>query len=139
MRGSELASLIAARDRSIFAQEGVADLKVELKAINEALWRIEDAIRECERGGDFGPRFVNASSPGLCHTNDRTTAARRSSVGSTERLGSEILEAKSYAENDLIDSRASGRLKARETRPQDLAYHVIHRSIGSGEARSGNS
>ena len=100
---SELASLIAARDRSIFAQEGVAGLTVELKAINEALWRIEDAIRECERGGDFGPRFV-ALARSVYQTNDRRAEIKRRI---NERLGSKILEAESSAENDFIDSHAS--------------------------------
>src|ERR1700728_2732774 len=55
---AELASLIEARDGSIFIQDGAEDLTGELKAVNESLWRIEDEFRECERAGDFGPRFV---------------------------------------------------------------------------------
>ena len=30
----------------------------QLAAVNARLWTIEDAIRACEREGDFGPRFV---------------------------------------------------------------------------------
>jgi hypothetical protein len=93
---AELASMIAARDRSIFIREGVADLTVELKAINEALWGIEDAIRECERSGDFGPRFVGLARS-VYHNNDRRAEIKRRI---NERLGSQILEEKSYAAPD---------------------------------------
>ena len=33
----------------------LADAYARLKAVNETLWVIEDDIRDCERGGDFGP------------------------------------------------------------------------------------
>ena len=89
--------MIAARDRSIFIREGVADLTVELKAINEALWEIEDAIRECERAGDFGPRFVELARS-VYHNNDRRAEIKRRI---NERLGSKIMEAKSYAETGV--------------------------------------
>ncbi len=92
---TELASLNEARQRSIFDHEGVADLTVELKAINDALWRIEDEIREREEAGDFGPRFVELARS-VYQTNDRGAAVKRRI---NERLGSEILEEKSYAAN----------------------------------------
>ena len=81
---TKLASLKEARQRSIFDHEEVADLTVELKAINDALWRIEDEIREREEAGDFGPRFVELARS-VYQTNDRRAAVKRRI---NERLGS---------------------------------------------------
>ena len=36
----------------------LASLTAQLRAVNEALWVIEDDIRDCERRGDFGTAFV---------------------------------------------------------------------------------
>jgi hypothetical protein len=33
-------------------------IEIELRSVNAALWDIEDQIRDCEREGDFGPKFV---------------------------------------------------------------------------------
>jgi hypothetical protein len=92
---SELASLIETRDRSIFMKDRVEDLTVVRKAINEALWRIEDEIPECERAADFGPRFVELAQSVYQNSDRRAEIKRRIN----ERLGSKILEEKSYAEN----------------------------------------
>ena len=68
-------------------------LTIELPAINEALWDIEDEIRDCERKSDFGPRFIELARS-VYHTNDRRAAVKRRI---NERLGSRIVEEKSYA------------------------------------------
>jgi hypothetical protein len=83
-----LAALTVARDRSIFDRQGVAGLTAELRAVNEALWTIEDRIRECERAGDFGPEFV-APARSVYRTNDHRVAIKRRI---NQRLGSEIVE-----------------------------------------------
>jgi hypothetical protein len=88
----ELAALTEARDRSIFYGEGLADVVAELKSINESLWRTEDEIRACDRADDFGPRFIELSRS-VYETNDRRAAIKRRI---NERLGSEIVEEKSY-------------------------------------------
>src|SRR5690606_22414274 len=36
----------------------LAPLKAALKDINQALWVIEDDIRDCEYAKDFGPKFI---------------------------------------------------------------------------------
>lgn len=64
----------------------------QLRAVNEALWNIEDEIRDCERGGDFGTRFVELARS-VYHTNDRRAAFKREL---NELLGSELVEEKSY-------------------------------------------
>jgi hypothetical protein len=36
----------------------MAPFSIELRSVNEALWDIEDLIRDCERDSDFGPKFI---------------------------------------------------------------------------------
>ena len=54
----ELAALCEARNRSIFGGDDLAGLVANLKSINETLWWVEDDLRDCDREGSFGPRFV---------------------------------------------------------------------------------
>ena len=54
----ELAALEAVRDRHPWRSEATAALVEDLRAVNAALWDIEDRLREHERGRDFGPGFV---------------------------------------------------------------------------------
>jgi hypothetical protein len=91
--GTELAVLAEARDRAMPDSADLTRLAAELKAVNEALWRIEDEIRLCERDEDFGPRFI-ALARSVYHTNDRRAALKRQV---NERLGSRLIEEKSYA------------------------------------------
>lgn len=65
-----------------------------LQAINAELWQIEDAIRECERRGDFGERFVELARA-VYKTNDRRAAVK---AEISALFGSTIVEEKSYAE-----------------------------------------
>lgn len=67
--------------------------RTELKRINESLWDIEDAIRDCERDGDFGDRFVELARA-VYRTNDRRAEVKREI---NHLLGSNIIEEKSYA------------------------------------------
>ena len=71
----------------------VTKLRAELKSLNEALWSIEDEIRDCERAGEFGDRFVGLARS-VYRTNDRRAAVKRAI---NEALGSTIVEEKSYA------------------------------------------
>jgi len=67
--------------------------RAELKVINEQLWDIEDAIRECDRSGDFGERFVELARS-VYRINDRRAETKRAI---NDLLGSTIIEEKSYA------------------------------------------
>jgi len=89
---TELGTLRAARDRTIVPSEAMASLTAELRSVNEALWSIEDAIRECEHAGDFGSRFIELARS-VYKTNDHRAALKRRI---NERLGSQIVEEKSY-------------------------------------------
>ncbi|MGM0450819.1 MAG: DUF6165 family protein [Pseudomonadota bacterium] len=64
----------------------------ELKAVNEKLWEIEDAIREEEAGGRFGERFV-ALARSVYFTNDERAAIKKRV---NLALGSRFIEEKSY-------------------------------------------
>jgi hypothetical protein len=88
----ERAALAAAR-ASLALPDGKLDpLAAELKRVNEALWEIEDEIRDCERKSDFGPRFVELARS-VYRNNDRRAAIK----GEINRLsGSAIVEEKSY-------------------------------------------
>lgn len=89
----ELALLTDVRDKAIPATAEFRAMAAELKAVNEELWVIEDAIRECERGGDFGPQFI-ALARRVYRTNDRRAAIKRRVDAA---IGSAITEEKSYA------------------------------------------
>ena len=69
-------------------------LAVELRAVNEALWDIEDGIRLAEHARDFGPSFI-ALARAVYRTNDRRAALKRRI---SERLASDLVEEKSYAD-----------------------------------------
>lgn len=81
-------------------REGMADsaelrrLWAELKAINEALWVIEDDIRDCEGQQDFGPKFIELARA-VYITNDKRAAVKKQINILT---GSAIVEEKSYKE-----------------------------------------
>ena len=63
-----------------------------LRGVNEALWDIEDNVRDCERQKDFGTRFVELAR-GVYHQNDRRAALKREL---NDLLGSDLVEEKSY-------------------------------------------
>jgi hypothetical protein len=90
----ELQTLEAARRRALLDSPELAALAAELRAVNEALWDIEDDIRRCERVGDFGPRFVELARS-VYRTNDRRAALKRRV---NELLGARVVEEKSYAD-----------------------------------------
>ena len=64
-----------------------------LAAINARLWTIEDSVRQCEREGDFGPRFVSLARS-VYAENDQRAALKRAINGLTN---SDLVEEKSYA------------------------------------------
>ncbi len=89
---SELA-LLRSRWQPRAGDARLANLACALKGVNEALWEIEDAIRECERRQDFGQRFIELARS-VYITNDERARLKREI---NTMMGSAITEEKSYA------------------------------------------
>ena len=89
---AELEALRAVRDRAIVASETLVAFTAELRAVNEAIWDVEDALRQCEGAGEFGAAFVELARS-VYKNNDRRAALKRAV---NEQLGSGIIEEKSY-------------------------------------------
>jgi hypothetical protein len=75
-----------------FTGDRMEAFTADLKRVNEALWEIEDDIRECEKAKDFGARFI-ALARSVYQQNDRRAAIKRDI---NMAFGSEIVEEKSY-------------------------------------------
>ena len=88
----ELQALQDSSAAAVPASAELDQLVAELKTVNEALWVIEDDIRDCERTGDFGPRFI-ALARSVYKTNDRRAQLKRRI---NLLLGSSLVEEKSY-------------------------------------------
>jgi len=88
----ELAALNAARARCLGRPDGLNELAAELKAVNEALWQVEDDIRRFEREGRFDHHFIELARS-VYRTNDRRSALKRAI---NERSGSTLVDEKSY-------------------------------------------
>jgi len=91
---TELDILSATLAKDVPASEELTRLDGELQKVNEALWEIEDDIRECERQGDFGDEFIRLARA-VYVTNDKRAALKKEI---NLLLGSTIVEEKSYAE-----------------------------------------
>jgi hypothetical protein len=71
----------------------LAGARAALTAVNTALWDIEDAIREHEAKGDFGPDFVALARSVYQQNDERGRIKRAINV----MLGSGFVEEKQYA------------------------------------------
>lgn len=90
----EEAVLLAVANAQLPDSARLAVLWEELYAINARLWVIEDDIRQCERAGDFGPRFI-ALARSVYRVNDERAAVKKAI---NLHLGSAMIEEKSYAD-----------------------------------------
>lgn len=90
---SEYESLVKVMTRTIPRNLELAAMKDELKAVNLAIWRVEDDIRDHERRQDFGASFIELARA-VYKTNDRRAALKRKI---NQLLDSPIFEEKSYA------------------------------------------
>ncbi len=90
----ELTVLDAARLQHIAASAELARLEADLKAVNGALWVIEDDIRQCEADKDFGQTFIDLARS-VYIQNDKRAALKKEINLLT---GSSIIEEKSYTE-----------------------------------------
>jgi hypothetical protein len=73
-------------------RDEISRLKKRLKAINSALWRIENAIREKERRGEFDEAFIELARSVYKENDERAFIKRQLN----KLLNSEIIEEKGY-------------------------------------------
>lgn len=88
----ELDELSATWNEAVKDQSAIADLRKQLKAVNEELWVIEDDIRDQEAAQDFGSRFIELARA-VYVTNDKRAAIKKEV---NLALGSRFVEEKSY-------------------------------------------
>jgi Family of unknown function (DUF6165) len=92
----ELAALERVCKEQILPSAQLNQLIADLKAVNEALWQIEDEIRDCERAKNFCDGFINLARM-VYHRNDVRAALKRRV---NDLLGSDLVEEKSYKPYD---------------------------------------
>ncbi|MFL1405802.1 DUF6165 family protein [Marinobacter sp. M1N3S26] len=88
----ELDELAATWNEAVPDQSAIADLRAQLKSVNEQLWEIEDDIRDQEAAQDFGDRFIELARA-VYVTNDKRAAIKKDV---NLALGSRFVEEKSY-------------------------------------------
>ena len=88
----ELDVLSAKMDKDIPRSRDLDVLISELKSVNEALWSIEDDIRDCEREKKYSQSFIDLARS-VYTTNDKRANLKRDI---NLLLGSKIMEEKSY-------------------------------------------
>ncbi len=89
---AELALLQETWSENIRDTREIQSLHAQLKEINEALWEIEDDIRDKERAKEFDERFIELARA-VYVTNDKRSRVKKEL---NLHLGSEIIEEKSY-------------------------------------------
>jgi hypothetical protein len=87
----ELNQLLSRIDVSEIAQF------VELKKVNEQLWDVEDAIRVCEKKGQFDDEFVRLARSVYILNDQRAELKKQINL----ETGSRLIEEKSYEKSDI--------------------------------------
>ena len=88
----ELARLKQTWADSVSEDKVIDDLREQLKIVNEALWEIENDIRDKERAREFDERFIELARS-VYFSNDRRSKIKKDL---NLHLGSAIVEEKSY-------------------------------------------
>ena len=89
---TELAMLTRVWEQSVASDAEIKALADRLKSINEALWEIEDDIRDEERNKRFGERFIELARAVYVTNDERAEAKKQVNL----HLNSSIVEEKSY-------------------------------------------
>jgi hypothetical protein len=89
---TELAMLKDSWEQSVVDDGTIVKLHAQLKEVNEALWVIEDDIRDKERSGQFDLQFIELARS-VYFTNDKRSKIKKEL---NLYLGSDIVEEKSY-------------------------------------------
>lgn len=88
----ELGSLQETASENIKKTKSMIKLYKKLKFVNLKLWKIEDDIRDCERKGNFGDKFIKLARA-VYFTNDERSLVKNKINKLTK---SNISEVKSY-------------------------------------------
>jgi hypothetical protein len=88
----ELVALDVVRRREVPVLAELEALYLELQAVNQQLWDVEDNIRKHERDGQFDDQFIELARSVYRH-NDRRAALKRAI---NDLTSSEIVEEKCY-------------------------------------------
>jgi hypothetical protein len=89
---TELDMLSKVWSETVEVDAEITALTTELKSVNEALWEIEDDIRDEERGRRFGERFIELARAVYVTNDERANAKKKVNL----HLNSTIVEEKSY-------------------------------------------
>ncbi len=89
---NELDALLPLVASDPFTTDHMQGLMAELKAVNEALWKIEDDIREKEAAKNFNAEFIRLARS-VYITNDKRAEIKKQINLAT---GSDLVEEKSY-------------------------------------------
>lgn len=89
---AELEMLNATWAGDAASKTDISELRGRLKAVNEALWDIEDRIRLQEKAGDFGSTFIELARAVYFRNDERAAIKREINL----ELGSQLVEEKSY-------------------------------------------
>lgn len=89
---AELEALNQHWHEAVTEPSGIDEERRDLKAVNEKLWEIEDAIRVEEAGGRFGERFIELARSVYFINDERAAIKKRVNLA----LGSRFVEEKSY-------------------------------------------
>jgi hypothetical protein len=88
----ELGMLNQVWSDAVNEDEALQQMRAEIKSINEALWDIEDDIRDEEREKRFGERFIELARSVYVTNDQRADVKKRINL----HLKSDIVEEKSY-------------------------------------------
>jgi hypothetical protein len=89
---TELDMLSKVWSQTVVVDAEISALTTELKSVNEALWEIEDNIRDEERGKRFGERFIELARAVYVTNDERANTKKKVNL----HLNSTIVEEKSY-------------------------------------------
>jgi len=89
---TELEMLEKVWSEAVSDDDVIRALSAELKSVNEALWEIEDDIRDEERNKRFGERFIELARAVYVTNDERANAKKKVNL----HLNSSIVEEKSY-------------------------------------------
>ena len=89
---TELDMLSKVWSETVEVDAEITRLTADLKTVNEALWQIEDDIRDEERNKRFGERFIELARAVYVTNDERANAKKKVNL----HLNSTIVEEKSY-------------------------------------------